>query len=96
MSLHTDAGYTEAILSLSLNAQSLANREETIYGLLASVLRTFHGSQQRSRRVLDIDLGGRLVVQNDLRFCMRMSDYGERVRPEEFDRWIAENRARKG
>ena len=35
MSLHTEAGYTEAILSLSLNAQSLANREETIYGLRA-------------------------------------------------------------
>ena len=41
MSLHTKAGYTEAILSLSDNTQSLANWEETIYGLLASALRAF-------------------------------------------------------
>ena len=37
------------ILSLSSNAQGLANREEAMHGLLASVLRTFHGSQRSKR-----------------------------------------------
>ena len=30
---HQQAGYTEAILSLSSHTRSLAKREETIYGL---------------------------------------------------------------
>jgi len=32
MSLHQQAGYTEAILSLSRDRRGLANVEETIYG----------------------------------------------------------------
>jgi len=38
--LHKQAGYTEAILSLSFELQSLAKREETIYGIYQPSLRS--------------------------------------------------------
>ena len=56
-SLHTEAGYTAAILSLSTNAQGLANREETLYGLRAlTSLSLARSDGLRSPEILEMAL----------------------------------------
>lgn len=42
----------------------------------------------RGRRVIDVDLGGRLVVHDDLRRRVDLDGYGKRVTSAEFDRWV--------
>jgi transcription elongation GreA/GreB family factor len=57
--LQQQAGYTEAILSLSSIAQRLAKWEETIYGLIAGVF-------PDSRHVDRIGLGTVVVIEAPL------------------------------